>query len=146
MIRRLADDVPYSESVGEHLIQLLDRLSSRRKAVMVAAVFAAFAQNQIDRPMLYRLCHAIELVQLIDLPVARNLVEEGRYLMGDSPDAISHNKGRSFQPGAASLQSLSAAGLVLGGSAWGGMSYDLTDVGEAFTQQLRLDLIPFKGA
>jgi hypothetical protein len=144
MIRRLSEDAPYSESVGEHLIELLDRLDSRRKALMTAAVFAAFARQQINRAMLYRLTHAVESILLIDLPAARNLTEEGYYLIGDSADAAKHNQGRAFQHSSASLESLSAAGLVHAGSAWGGMSYDLTDVGRAFIDQLRLDLIPYK--
>jgi hypothetical protein len=34
MIRRLEDDPSYTESVGEHLVELLDRLEGQRKAAM----------------------------------------------------------------------------------------------------------------
>jgi hypothetical protein len=55
MIERLSTESHYAESVGEHLVELLDRIDGRRKALMCAAVFAAFARREIEGPMLYRL-------------------------------------------------------------------------------------------
>jgi hypothetical protein len=79
MIDRLSKDAHYAESLGEHLVELLDRIDGRRKALMTAAVFSAFARGEIERPMLYRLTHAIVAVSLINFRDARNLVEEGAF-------------------------------------------------------------------
>jgi hypothetical protein len=144
MIERLSEDTHYAESVGEHLIELLDRIDGRRKALMSAAVFAAFARCEIERPMLYRLTHAIVAISLLSLRDARNLVEEGPFLPGESVDAKMKAGNRSHKPEIASLLQLSAAGLVSGQSGWGGINYDLTDVGRIFIERLRLDLIPYK--
>ena len=144
MIERLNEDSHYAESVGEHLVELLDRVDGRRKALMSAAVFAAFARREIERPMLYRLTHAIVAISLLSLRDARNLLEEGPFLPGESVDAKMKAGNRSHQPEIASLLQLSAAGLVSGQSGWGGMNYDLTDVGRIFIERLRLDLIPYK--
>jgi hypothetical protein len=144
MIERLSEDSHYAESVGEHLIELLDRIDGRRKALMSAAVFAAFARREIERPMHYRLTHAIVALFLPSLREARNLLEEGPFLSGESDDAKRRTKDRSYQPEIASLVQLSAAGLVSTKSIWGEMLYDLTDVGRIFIERLRLDLVPYK--
>jgi hypothetical protein len=145
MIQRLSTESHYAESVGEHLVEMLDRIDGRRKALMCAAVFAAFARDEIERRMLYRLTHAISVVSLLNLRDARNLWEEGPFLP-NTTDPGNQLKRRSHQPEIASLVQLSAAGMVSGQSVYGGMLYDLTDVGRMFIERLRLDLVPYKTA
>jgi hypothetical protein len=144
MIERLSEESHYAESVGEHLVELLDRIDGRRKALMSAAIFAAFARLEIERPTLYRLTHAIVAVSPLSFRDARNLLGEGPFLSGKSDDADSQSRKRSYQPAIASLEQLSAAGLVSAQSVWGGMLYELTDVGRMFIERLRLDLVPYK--
>jgi hypothetical protein len=147
LIRRLEENRDYSETVGEHLVELLDRIDGRRKALMVGAVFAAFARNEIDRPMLYQLTHAIETLPLVVARSGRNLLEEGNYLPGMAapvPDQRSSKpNARSFTPDLTSLSLLAAAGLAFGQSVYGGISYNLTESGVAFFGKLRLDLVPY---
>jgi hypothetical protein len=137
-ISRLEHNRHYAETVGEHLIEHLDRLEGRRKAFMSAAVFAAFAKKGISEEIFYRLTRAIEVVQLRELPALRNLIEEGPYILRPGPSS------RKMTPDVESLELLSAANLTrsrtaatLGASS---ISWHLTDTGTQFLD-LRLDLI-----
>lgn len=145
MISSLSEDREYAETVGEHLIEYLDRLSGRRKALMSAAAFAAFARREFDQPMLYSVNHAIEVVLPNYLRSGRALVEEGPWFQAaphladkDNPMMV-----RAYRPGVASLVALAAAGLISSHGVFDGMRYQLTDVGHTFFEKLRLDLIPY---
>lgn len=144
MIERLSKESHYAESVGEHLVEHRDRIDGRRKALMSAAVFSAFARGEIERLMLYRLTHAIAAVSLINLRDARNLVEEGPFFWANTEQAKKAPRTRAYDPEIAALQQLSSAGLVTVLSVWDGMRYVLTDLGLMFTERLRLDLVPYK--
>lgn len=144
MIERLRKESHYAESVGEHLVELLDRIDGRRKALMTATVFSAFARSEIDQLMLYRLTHAIVAVSPLCFRDARNLLEEGPFQPGKSGHTNTLLAKRSFRPDLAPLEQLSAAGLVSAQSVWGGMLYDLTYVGHMFIERLKLDLVPYK--
>jgi hypothetical protein len=144
MIERLGKESHYAESVGEHLVELLDRIDGRRKALMTAAVFSAFARGEIEQLMLYRLTHAIVAVSLIDLRDARNLVEEGPFFWANTEQAKKAPRTRAHDPEISALQQLSAAGLVTVLSVWDGMRYVLTDLGLMFIERLRLDLVPYR--
>jgi hypothetical protein len=52
MVRRLEADPAYGRKIGEHIIELLDRIESHRKPSMLGAVFAAFAAREFDETML----------------------------------------------------------------------------------------------
>jgi hypothetical protein len=144
MISRLSEDREYSETVGEHLIEYLDRINGRRKALMSAAAFAAFARLEVDRPMLYSVNHAVEMVLPNYLRSARNLFEEGPFFKAEEYLKDDPMKNRAYRPGVASLQALAAAGLVYSLAVFDGTRYDLTDVGRVFIDRLRLDLVPYK--
>ena len=140
-ISRLGKNPQYAESVGEHLIEHLDRLDGRRKALMSAAVFAAFAGKRVLEEELYRLMRAIEIVHVLDLAALRNLTEEGPLLISAG------QRVRKFTPDQESLQSLAAASLVhshttsqIGGNT---AIWNLTNLGNKFLE-LRLDLIPYR--
>jgi hypothetical protein len=75
MIRRLEDDPAYTESVGEHLVELLDRLEGQRKSAMAGDVFAAFAMKEIDLKMLRRLLNAIERLPAMEIDTVRRFVD-----------------------------------------------------------------------
>jgi hypothetical protein len=139
MVQRLAEDRHYSESVGEYLIELLDRLDGRRKTLMAAAAFRAFAEKNIDVRTLFRLTHAIEMVQLREMSTMRKSKEKlakGMLYVDQDADGIS-------------MQSLSGANLlvpIVGATSGGKVAaWNLTDLGEQFLN-LELDLIPYKEA
>jgi hypothetical protein len=75
MIRRLEDDPSYTESVGEHLVELLDRLEGQRKAAMAGDAFAAFARKEIDLKMLRRLLNAIDRLPAMEVNTVRRFVD-----------------------------------------------------------------------
>jgi hypothetical protein len=100
MIRRLEDDPAYTESVGEHLVELLDRLEGRRKAAMAGDAFAAFARKEIDRLMLRRLSYAIERLPSMEIDTVRRFVDS----INSQPDRDLIDQ--------ESLQALGNAGLV----------------------------------
>lgn len=106
MVRKLQEDRDYSESVGEHLIELLDRINGRRKALMTGGYSRHFADEKISRSTLYRLTHAIEVLNTRDLPTLRNLTEEGPLTLGPM------SSGRKFTPDQESLLALATATLV----------------------------------
>ena len=60
MVRKLELDSAYGRKVGEHVIELLDRIESHLKPRMVALVFKAYASSNIDGSMLHRLNSSIE--------------------------------------------------------------------------------------
>jgi hypothetical protein len=74
MVDKLRTDRNYGEHVGEHMIELLDRVEGRRKPAMIGAAFAAFANHEIDSYMLSRLNCAIERLPVLDIEVARSLL------------------------------------------------------------------------
>jgi hypothetical protein len=146
MISRPSEDQEYSETVGEYLIEYIDRLTGRRKALMSAAAFAEFARREIDRPMFYSLTHAVEVVLPNYLRSGRALTEEGPWFHAGPrlKDKDNPMRDRTYRPGVASLVALVAAGLVSSHGGFDGETYELTDVGRTFFEKLRLDLIPYR--
>ena len=46
MIIRLEQDTKFSQSVGEHILEILERVESHRKPIIIARVFAAYAKKR----------------------------------------------------------------------------------------------------
>jgi hypothetical protein len=124
MVQRLGADPAFGENLGEHLIELLDRLDGRRKPAMAGAVFTAFAFAQIDAKTLRRLNSAIHNLSIVDVDSLRELDAAGRKGL---PDRIA-------------VQALSTAGLVEPEFSPDGIQYQLNEVGRVFLE-LELDRI-----
>lgn len=122
MVQKLGADPVFGENLGEHLIELLDRLDGRRKPAMVGAVFTAFAFAQIDVKTLRRLNSAIQNLSIIEVPSLRELEATGR--QGDR----------------IAMQALSNAGLAEPEFSSSGTRYQLNEVGRMFLE-LELDRI-----
>ena len=60
MIDRLENDILFEQKVGEHILELLERIEGHRKPQMFARVFSAYASKKIDSTTLLRLNYAIE--------------------------------------------------------------------------------------
>jgi hypothetical protein len=71
MVSRIEADPAYGRRVGNHVIELLDRVDSHRKPMMVAAVFAAFARGEIQTDSLNRLNAAIEALPAFAIDFVR---------------------------------------------------------------------------
>ena len=123
MIEKLEADPAYGRRVGEHLLEILDRIDSHRKPLMIAHVFRAYAAERIDADRLHRLIIAIERVPTFDLRFLRPF--------SDAPEET-----RAAPP--AALESLAFAGLLSPASAWDGMAYLPNELGQAFLE-LELD-------
>jgi len=74
MVDRLESDPKYAHRVGQHLVEIADRIESRRKPRMVGLTFAAFARGQIERVQLERLIGGIERLPVIELDTPRTYV------------------------------------------------------------------------
>jgi hypothetical protein len=74
MVERLETDTKYAHRVGQHLVEIADRIDSRRKPRMIGLAFAAFARGQIERVPLERLIGAIERLPVIELDTPRAYV------------------------------------------------------------------------
>ncbi len=80
MIGRLEADPAYKRKVGTHLVELLDRVDSHRKPIMIGEVFAAYLRGQIDATMFQRLLGAIEQLSTIDIDAVK------KFLNSPNPD------------------------------------------------------------
>lgn len=125
MVERLESDPKYGRKVGEHLIELLDRIESHRKPQMVAAVFRAYAEGAIDAVMLHRLNYAIERLPSADVGAVREFRDQ-------TPN-------ERTKLSVVTLQSLMNAGLANAVSGFGSLVYEPNEVCEGFLQ-LNLDI------
>jgi hypothetical protein len=75
MIDRLERDPNYNRRVGTHLVELLDRVDSHRKPVMLGYCFQAFMQRKIDILQLQRLTSAVERLPTLEIDAVRKFAE-----------------------------------------------------------------------
>ncbi len=133
MVQKLHEDPVFGENLGEHLIELLDRLDGRRKPAMVGAVFAAYAFAQVDAKTVRRLNWAVQ-----NLPIAE--IDSLRALAAFNQKTVDNRTPRGARPDRIAMQSLSNAGLAepefLPNDTW----YQLNEVGRIFLE-LELDRI-----
>jgi hypothetical protein len=130
MVERLTLDPAFKENVGEHLIELLDRVDGRRKPAMIGAVFTALAFDQITVKTLRRLNSAIQYLPAEEIDAVRAL---DTYNQTRSELARENRK----PPDRESMQAIANAGLAEPDSLASGIWYNLNDTGTAF---LRLEL------
>jgi len=131
MIARLAADQSFSEDLGEHLIELLDRVDGRRKPAMLGAVFAAYAFDSIDSKMLRRLNWAIQNLPSMEIDAVRLLDTFNREKSGIEKTA------RQW-PDRLSMQAIANAGLAEPDNLASGIWYKLNETGAKFIE-LELD-------
>jgi hypothetical protein len=125
MIDRLERDPSYGRKVGEHLVELIDRIEVHRKPQMLARVFLAYQRKEIDTQMLQRLNFAIESLPAFEIDAARLYIEG---------DIATRSVPRP------SLQNLITAGLLANSSVMGGKAFAITEVGATFVK-LALDKV-----
>lgn len=122
MVGKLERDPKYGRNVGEHLIEVLDRIESHRKPQMLARVFRAYGAGDIDAVMFHQLVHVIENLPAFAIPAVRKFGE-----------TYPPNRGAD-----ATIQLyFGMAGLAVPQTTWDAQTYDPTPVAEAF---LRLEL------
>jgi hypothetical protein len=100
MVSKLESDPAYGRRVGEHLIELLDRVESQRKPAMVGKAFAAYGRGKIQLAMLQRLIGAIERLPTYEIDTVRRFVNSSN----DPPER------QRIDP--ESIQALTIAGLT----------------------------------
>lgn len=123
-VSRLEADPSYSRRVGEHLVELMDRIDSHRKPLMVAAVFAAYAKRQIDVTIFNRLLAAIEALPSFEIDTVRRFSDA-------TPEE------RLSMP-VESLQTLVNGGFATAASAFDALVFDPNATCKAFVD-LNLD-------
>jgi hypothetical protein len=133
MIQRLNDDPDFKEDVGDHIVELIDRIDGQRKPGMIGAVFAAFAHGEINVKMLRRLNSAIERLQSIEIHSVRQLSDNPIFLL-----AGREREGEDVD--AESLQALTNAGLAMALAVLDGTRFTITETGKVFVR-LNLDTI-----
>jgi hypothetical protein len=122
MIEKLDNDADYGRKVGEHLIELIDRIEKHKKPRMLARIFRAYNSAEIDATMLHRLLHAVEHLPAFEISAVRRLCA--------GAPVVPDKEGET-------LQSLSVAGLMYTQSGFGSLVYVAAPAAEAF---LRLEL------
>jgi hypothetical protein len=132
MLQRLNDDPDFKEDVGDHIVELLDRIDGQRKPAMIGAVFAALARGEINVKMLRRLNSAIERLQSIEIPTVRRLSGNPFFLQSET------EKKGDIDP--ESLQALVNAGLAMALAVFDGTRFTVTETGKVFVR-LNLDTI-----
>ena len=128
MVRRLEADPAYKRKVGMHLIELLDRVDSYRKPLMIGYVFEACLSGRIEVMQLHRLNAAIERLPSHDIDVVREVV---RVLADNRLDLAQIND--------ESKQAMINAGLAFIESGYGGGGFKVTATCSLFVQ-LDLDV------
>lgn len=126
MITKLESDPNYGRNVGEHLIELIDRIEAHRKPRMLARVLRAYGAGEIDALMLHRLFHAVEHLPAFAIPEVRRFAES--FPPDRGADATTNTIAQLY---------LGMAGLAVPQSSFDALTYDPTPVATAF---LRLDL------
>lgn len=127
MVQKLSVDPDYGRKVGEHLIELLDRMESYRKPEMIGAVFKAYAKGEIDGLMLHRLNNAIEHLPAHEMMQVR-LFHEGR------------NPEERRELSLITLQALLNVGFANVISGYGALVYEPNEVCDAFVK-LNIDRV-----
>jgi len=117
VVARLENDPNYGRKVGEHLIQLLDRIDTHKKPAMLARTFRAYAQGEIDAELFHRLNHAVVRTPWFEVPDIRKF----------------HDKAERLRLGSATKTDLFLAGLATA-------AFEPTPVCEAFLE-LELDRV-----
>jgi hypothetical protein len=117
MIAKLERDPKYGRKVGEHLIEIVDRIELHRKPPMISAIFLAYQRGNIDAIMLHRLHHAVEKIPTFEINALRPFCQA-------TPE--------KREAPLVTLQNLQASGLLNSQSAWGGMVFQPNEVSEAF--------------
>ena len=126
MVKKLESDPQYGRKVGEHIIELLDRIESHMKPRMVSLVFKAYSSSMIDGVMLHRLNNAIERIPVMEVKNIRKF-----------SDASQENR-NEFDP--ISRQAFVNAGLACVFSGFGALVYEPNDVCSSFLE-LELDRV-----
>lgn len=78
MINRLEQDPVFSQSVGEHILEILERVESHRKPKIIARVFAAYANEEIDTTTFMRLNNAIECLPPFEIQNLRPFLNRSK--------------------------------------------------------------------
>lgn len=125
MVRRLEAEPDYGRTVGEHLVELLDKLDTHRKPAMLGQVFLAYMRVQIDVRTLHRLNTAIERIPFYEIDAVRRVYE-------------THQRDGRINERLETCQALENAGLMRAASAWGALAYQPTDLCVVFVN-LQLD-------
>jgi hypothetical protein len=94
---------------------------------MLARVFTAYVQEQIDARMMHRLIAAIERVPFFEVDSVRRIHEQSQAGQIDEPEHT--------------MQALVGAGLMFAQSGWGGLVYSPTELCGVFVE-LDLDREP----
>ena len=125
MINRLEQDTKFSQSVGEHILEVLERVESHRKPIIIARVFAAYAKKEIDTVTLLRLNSAIERLPSFEIENLRPF----------------HNRSKEapFLADEYTIIAFLGAGFAFAGSGVGGTWHNATDLCKVFIR-LGLDL------
>jgi hypothetical protein len=124
MIEKLGADPDYDRKVGEHLIEILDRLETHKKPRMLARVLRAYGAGEIDATMFHQLVHAIEHLPVFAIPAVR------KFSLTNPPNLGAETAIQLY---------FGMAGLAVPQTSWDGTAYDPTPVAEAFLR-LELDL------
>lgn len=75
MVNKLESDEAYGRKVGEHVIEILDRIDSYRKPKMIALVFKAYTEGRIDAKKLHSLNHAVDRIPSNEISEVRKIHE-----------------------------------------------------------------------
>lgn len=122
MIARLHDDPAYGRDVGEHLVDLFEKVDSERKPAMIAKIFAAYIEERIDATLLQRLIGAIERIPFYEIDAVRRVHVQ------------SQAEGGVIEEPEHTMQALEGAGLMLAKSGWGAIVYQPSELCAVFTE------------
>lgn len=96
LIHLLDADEKFSKYAGEQIIELLSRIDSERKAVLVATALKLYALEEIDSLQLQRINYAIDRFMLCDAEEFRSFTTRKRFKDNNPTTANFINAGLAY--------------------------------------------------
>lgn len=106
LIPRLDTDEKFGKYAGEQIIELLSRIDSERKAILVATALKLYAREEIDSVQLQRINYAIDRFMLCDTDAFRSFCNKGN-TDADPATANFINAGLAYVPSGHSVGGVS---------------------------------------
>ena len=130
--KRLMDEAGYDETIGETLFMVIDKVTDMSKPALLAKVFVAYIDGEIERTPLLLLAHVIDISSAVDLK---------HFIKSEGRDEDNEILWRQRLAGTGLYESY-ASGAIGGG----GVEYDLAPLGSTLLHVIKYAELEAKAA
>ena len=89
MIEKINNSGQYENSVGETLIELIEKINSEKKPTIIGKLFKGFLEEEISYEDFLKLSHIVERCYIGDLTILPSNVKDGKVYGGFSDELVS---------------------------------------------------------